>query len=266
MIHNALNSLPTSKLEEWRAACWNKLICTAECDADAFSFGGTYWMPLGNKAQSRLDFTKYLTYLLQAGAPHAQRRGPCCFSRPPVQVSAYLDALLWQRTSSPAVQVRRQECWASECNCKPSRSCFFCCCLGSFSYQSLWAPQPKKPPLKIEKIKKNKKNKIQQLLVPGLRDARLEVELWFRDVSPSLPPLPAAPSRHSASQTLAGSADRAAPRPSATLLAIFRDWRCWKTKTVPAERIPIGRCAPRGKKNKTKRKEKSWGYPGSGLQ
>lgn len=38
---------------------------------------------------------------------------------------------------------------------------------------------------------------------------------------------------------------RVAPRPSAPLLAIFWDWRCWKTKTLPAERIPIGRSARR---------------------
>lgn len=44
---------------------------------------------------------------------------------------------------------------------------------------------------------------------------------------------------------LTGSADREAPRPSATLLAIYWDWRCWKTKTSPAERIPIGHCAQR---------------------
>lgn len=42
---------------------------------------------------------------------------------------------------------------------------------------------------------------------------------------------------------ISGSADREAPRPSATLLAIYWDWRCWKTKTIPAERIPIGHCA-----------------------
>lgn len=185
--------------------------------------------------QSILD----LTYLLQAGAPHAQRRGPNCFSRPPVQVSAYLDALLSRRTSSPSVQVR-QQCWASRCNCKPSRSCFSS--LGGFSFYKQHYQNPLR---KKRKNKKTKKRRKEQLVVPGLREARAVVELRLRDVCSYLSPLLAAPSRRPASQTLAGSAERAAPRPSQTLLAIFRDWRCRKTKTFPAERIPIGTCSPR---------------------
>lgn len=153
-------------------------------------------MPL-LKAQSRSDFTKYLTYLLQAGAPHARRRGPCCFSLPPVQVSAYLDALLRQRTSSPAVQVR-QECRAPECLYEPYRSCFFVWVasatgLNEHRKQTLFEKIKRKT--QINNYIKNNNSSL------GLRDARLEVDLEFRDVSPSLPSLPASPSRHSASQT-----------------------------------------------------------------
>lgn len=56
-----------------------------------------------------------------------------------------------------------------------------------------------KPSEKINRKTQIRYKKNQQLVVLRLRDARLEVD--FRDVSPSLPSLPASPSRHSASQS-----------------------------------------------------------------
>lgn len=163
-----------------------------------------------------------------------------------------------------AVQVRRQECWASECNCKPSRSWFFFVFVWVASATSLCEHHnQKKTPLKIEKIKKNKKNKIQQLLVPGLRDARLEVELWFRDVSPSLPPLPAAPSRHSASQSDSGWVRR--PRcspPLSNIIGHIPGLALLENKDGPRWAHTNWAMCSKG----LKKKKKSWGYPGSGLQ
>lgn len=49
--------------------------------------------PINADGRAGKDKPLVLTYLQRAGAPHAQKRGPGCFSRPSVQASASLDAL-----------------------------------------------------------------------------------------------------------------------------------------------------------------------------
>lgn len=61
------------------------------------------------KVHSAPSWSQAPTYLRQAGAPRARRRGPGCSSRPPARAGTSRDALSSRRTASPAVQVRRRE-------------------------------------------------------------------------------------------------------------------------------------------------------------
>lgn len=139
-----------------------------------------------------------LTYLQRAGAPHAQTRGPGCFSRPSVQASASLDAL------SPDHFGAGETAAGAE----PRNPCV-----------SLQAP-PRKKKRKINNPYDEKEEEKKEKSYTNINSRVLEMlgrggKCGFRDASPSLSELPAA------SLTLVGSAARPALRPPAPLLAIF---------------------------------------------
>lgn len=170
--------------------------------------------PINADGRARKDKPLVLTYLQRAGAPHAQKRGPGCFSRPSVQASASLGALFPDHFGAGETAA----------GAEPRNPCFFTST--PEEKRKINNPLEEKEGGKKEKSYTNSNSRVLEML------GRV-VKCGFRDASPSLLVLPAA------SLTLVGSADRPALRPPAPLLAIFLGLALLGNKDNRA----IGRCS-----------------------
>lgn len=180
----------------------------------------------------------YLDDLLAAGAPHAHRSGPGCFSRPAAQVSTSPDA--WWSRRSPSRRPRRWddgECRASECNSHRRLLS-----AATVAHRSLRTLTP--PPERIQKVR-----------VPHPRGFR---SAFGRDSEPiqsslsisataAAPAAASPPPRQPARQlALSGSAACAAPPPPPPTFSniighILKDWRRrWRNKDGPRWGHTIG--------------------------